>query len=99
MKSVSGWVTLVLTPGGWLSNFSACPQVLEMKRSNALGILLSKMPAIAAMVAAIWSLDDAVLSRDQIEALLLQLPSKDEVALVRAESKAAGGAAAVRLAC
>jgi hypothetical protein len=70
-----------------------------MKRSNALGILLSKMPAIAAMVAAIWALDDTVLSRDQIEALLLQLPSKEEIALVRAETKAAGGAAAVRLAC
>ena len=32
--------------------------VLEMKRSNALGILLSKMPEIDAIVAAIWSLDD-----------------------------------------
>ena len=35
-----------------------------------------------------------VLTRDHIEALLQQLPTKEEVALVRSETEAAGGAAA-----
>jgi hypothetical protein len=64
--------------------------VLDMKRSNAIGILLSKMPDIDAIVAAIWGLDDSVLSRDNVDALLLQVPTSEEVAMVQSENHNAG---------
>jgi hypothetical protein len=67
-------------------------KVLDVKRSNAISILLSQMPSIGEIVAAIWALDDAVLSRDNIDALLLQMPSPEETALVQTVTAEAGGA-------
>lgn len=56
-----------------------------MKRSNAIGILLSKLPPIHEIVAAVKTLDDGVLSADLVEGLQQQLPPKEEIAAVRAE--------------
>ena len=53
--------------------------VLEPKRSNAVGILASRLPALKALKTAILDLDEAVLDREQLEQIRAQLPSQEEV--------------------
>jgi hypothetical protein len=56
----------------------AVKRLLEVKRSNGIAILLSQLPEIEQLVAAIWALDDSVLPRDLLEALIKQLPTREE---------------------
>lgn len=53
-------------------------KVLEPKRSNAIGILISRLPELKLIRAAIRDLDDSVLEREQIEQVRLQLPTAEE---------------------
>ena len=53
-------------------------KVLDPKRSNAVGILASRLPPPKAVKTAIAALDDTALERDQLEQIRSQLPTPEE---------------------
>jgi hypothetical protein len=74
----------------------AVKRLLEVKRSNGIAILLSKLPEIEQLVGAIWALDDSVLPRDLLEALIKQLPTREEKMLVLSEMQTVGEEHAIK---
>ena len=52
-------------------------RVLDMKMSNSLGIMLSRLPPPSIIRDAIASCDESELSKEQIEAILKQLPTPE----------------------
>jgi len=58
--------------------------VLDGKRSNAIAIMMSKLPELDSLVSAIERLDDNKLSQENIEALIEQLPTKEEIEAIQA---------------
>lgn len=53
--------------------------VLDHKRSNAVNILLKKLPPTQSIKNAIVNMDSSVLTREGIDKLLAMLPTKDEI--------------------
>ena len=74
----------------------AVKRLLEVKRSNGIAILLSQLPEIEQLVGAIWALDDSVLPRDLLEALIKQLPTREEEMLVLSEMQTVGEEHAIK---
>jgi hypothetical protein len=62
--------------------------VLDAKRSNAIAIMMSKMPDLDEIVNAVQNLDDNKLSQENIEALIANLPTSDEIAAINAAKTA-----------
>jgi hypothetical protein len=52
-------------------------RVLDMKMSNSLGIMLSRLPPPTAIRDAIASCDESELNKEQIDAILKQLPTPE----------------------
>jgi hypothetical protein len=52
-------------------------RVLDMKMSNSLGIMLSRLPPPTAIRDAIVACDESELNKEQIEAILKQLPTPE----------------------
>ena len=52
--------------------------VLDPKRSNAIGILISRLPPPSEIKTAIAHLDEQALGREQLEQILAQLPTAEE---------------------
>ena len=53
-------------------------KVLDPKRSNAVGILISRLPEPKVIKSAIRDLDELVLEREQVDQIRMVLPSADE---------------------
>ena len=53
-------------------------KILEPKRSNAVGILISRLPELKVLRTAIRDLDDHVLEREQVDQIRAQLPTSEE---------------------
>mmetsp|Transcript_33147 Transcript_33147/g.75767 ORF Transcript_33147/g.75767 Transcript_33147/m.75767 type:complete len:348 (-) Transcript_33147:173-1216(-) len=58
--------------------------VLDGKRSNAIGIMLAKLPPITEIKNAILEADEETLDYDQLLAISMNLPTIEEVSLVKA---------------
>ncbi|CAK0840782.1 unnamed protein product, partial [Prorocentrum cordatum] len=69
-------------------------QVLEESRRRQVCIMLARLPPVEATVEAVTDMDDAALSRDQVELLLVAAPSQEELASLHgaAAQLSAGGA-------
>jgi hypothetical protein len=65
-------------------------RVLAPKRSNAIGIMSSRMPPVDAIVSAIRTMDASVLSMEDITALLNNFPSDEEILSIREAATAEG---------
>ena len=59
-------------------------QVLDQKRSHQLGIMLSRLPAPTIVREAIMTLDDNKLDREQLESIMGNLPTPEELVAVKA---------------
>ena len=58
--------------------------MLDPKRSNAVGILISRLPSISEIRSAIAALDEAALGREQLEQVLMQMPTAEEEEALKA---------------
>eukprot|EP00026_Physarum_polycephalum_P002507 Phypoly_transcript_02514.p1 GENE.Phypoly_transcript_02514~~Phypoly_transcript_02514.p1 ORF type:complete len:872 (+),score=260.78 Phypoly_transcript_02514:121-2736(+) len=58
--------------------------VLDSKKSNAIAIMMSKLPDLDELIPAIEKLDDNTLSQENIEALLANLPTSEDIANINA---------------
>eukprot|EP00929_Paragymnodinium_shiwhaense_P049906 TRINITY_DN25167_c0_g1_i2.p1 TRINITY_DN25167_c0_g1~~TRINITY_DN25167_c0_g1_i2.p1 ORF type:complete len:2875 (+),score=602.52 TRINITY_DN25167_c0_g1_i2:154-8778(+) len=58
-------------------------QVLDKQRRQQVGVCLARMPPIKRLTEAICNIDSAVLNKDQIELLMLNMPSQEEVQLMQ----------------
>jgi len=58
-------------------------QVLSDKRSNALGIFLSKLPTFQVVFKAILKLDSEIIPKHLVEAIRNQLPTAEEIIGIR----------------
>ena len=52
---------------------------LDTKRSNAIAIMMSSLPPIHELRAAIGALDESILSREQLEKVRANLPTQEEM--------------------
>eukprot|EP01113_Clastostelium_recurvatum_P019216 TRINITY_DN2268_c0_g1_i1.p1 TRINITY_DN2268_c0_g1~~TRINITY_DN2268_c0_g1_i1.p1 ORF type:complete len:852 (+),score=288.21 TRINITY_DN2268_c0_g1_i1:515-3070(+) len=64
-------------------NTKKAVSVLDGKRSNAVAIMLSKMPDLNELVVAVQDMDDDILSTENLEALVANMPNSEEVAAVK----------------
>jgi len=58
-------------------------RVLAPKRSNAIGIMASRMPHVDKIVKALRSMDGALLGEEEISALLNNFPTDDELEAIK----------------
>lgn len=58
-------------------------KALDPKRSNAVAIMMSSLPAVDDVKAAIGTLDEAILSREQLEKIRAHLPTAEEAELIQ----------------
>jgi hypothetical protein len=67
-------------------------RVLDGKRSNALGIMISKLPRppLVAVRSALISMDSEVLKEDKITAILASVPTNDEIDAIKAMAEVEG---------
>jgi len=60
-------------------------KVLEPKRSNAVGILISTLPSLKEIKSAIALLDESKLSREQVEQIRIQLATPEEMEQIQSQ--------------
>ena len=58
-------------------------RLLDQKRSNAIGIMINSMPNVKDLVNAILEMNERVVKRDSISMLLQNLPTSEEVELIK----------------
>ncbi|XP_058638811.1 FH1/FH2 domain-containing protein 1 isoform X2 [Onychostoma macrolepis] len=64
-----------------------CVSVLGVKRSNIITIALSSLPPVHLLPPAIYSMDNTVLDREDIQRLQMMVPTEEELNLIK-EAKA-----------
>lgn len=72
--------------GGAASKKDAGPKVvsvLDQKRSSAIGIMLSRLPAPAVIREGIRTLDSGKIERDHLESIIANLPTPEEIQAVK----------------
>ena len=65
-------------------------RILAPKRSNAIGIMSSRMPPVEKILHAVKQMDDKILSLEDIMALLNNFPSSEEVMSIKELATAEG---------
>ena len=63
----------------------AVTKALDPKRSNAVAIMMSSLPPVHAVKAAIGALDEKALSREQLEKVRAHLPTAEEAELINSQ--------------
>eukprot|EP00931_Biecheleriopsis_adriatica_P084283 TRINITY_DN5804_c0_g1_i6.p1 TRINITY_DN5804_c0_g1~~TRINITY_DN5804_c0_g1_i6.p1 ORF type:complete len:2790 (-),score=560.91 TRINITY_DN5804_c0_g1_i6:193-8355(-) len=58
-------------------------QVLENQRRRQICVMLARLPSLPELTVALHSMDSEVLSGEQVELLLINIPSNEEIELLR----------------